>query len=63
MNKRATLNTFLITSAYGLCAAGFYGMMLLDVMYTLTMLAIFGVVFLVKTIYDIEVAKQKAEMQ
>ena len=54
MNKQAAINTALIIAAFVMTALGFYGMMLIDAMYTITVLAIFGVVFLVKSIYDIE---------
>ena len=54
MNKQAAINTALILAAFVMTALGFYGMMLIDAMYTITVLAIFGVVFLVKSIYDIE---------
>lgn len=60
MHKQAALNTFLTVSALGLTAAGFYAMLMIDPMYTAVMGAILGLGFLVKAIYNIEVAKAKA---
>lgn len=54
MNKIAARNTAMIVLAMTMTALGFYGMMLVDPMYTLIMLALFGIVFLIKSIYDIE---------
>ena len=60
MHKQAALNTFLIVSALTLTAIGFYAMLMIDPMYTVIMAGTIAVGFLIKAIYNIEVAKAKA---
>jgi hypothetical protein len=60
MHKQAALNTFLTVAAFGLSGLGFYGMMFIAPMFTLTVLGIAGVAFLIKAIYNIEVARLNA---
>jgi len=54
VNKQAALNTFLIVTAACLVAGGLWAMMIIDPVYTLTGLACFGFLYLIKMIYDIE---------
>lgn len=60
MHKQAALNTFLIVSALTLTAVGFYAMMTIDPLYTVITGGVLALGFLVKAIYNIEVAKAKA---
>ena len=60
MHKQAALNTFLIVSALTLTAAGFVGMLFIAPMFTMVMLGLIGVGFLIKAIYNLEVVKAEA---
>lgn len=61
MNKQAAMNTAMIVLAYGLGGAGFAAMMMIAPLFTMTVLGIGGLVFLVRAIYQIERGRIQCE--
>ncbi len=61
MNQAAAKSTFLIVMAFVAFAMGVVGMMMIAPQFTVTALAIAGVVFLIRAIYQIELARIQCE--
>jgi hypothetical protein len=61
MNREAAKSTLLIVMAFVAFAMGTMGMMMVAPQFTVTALAIAGVVFMVRAIYQIELARIKCE--
>jgi hypothetical protein len=61
MNKQAAMNTAMIVLAYGLSGAGFAAMMMIAPLFTMIGIGVVGLVFLVRSIYNIECGRIKCE--
>lgn len=61
MNKQAAINTAMTVTAFCLSALGFVGMMIVAPTFTVTVMGLFGIGFMVRAIYNIEKGRIECE--